>query len=353
MSQVYNIIKKSKFKQIKFRDRVKIEILHKLGKKASMISAEIGFTKRSINRELARGMVYGLRNSDYSTRDEYSADKAQKDADNKASAKGKGLKIAKSFDLSNHLEKSIIEEKNSPYSALEKIKQSGQKFKVNICEKTLYNYIASGLFLKLNSSHLPYKKKDRKKKTFRIANNNRRGTSIEERPKEILKREEYGHWEMDCVVGKRKGKGPVLLVLTERKTRKELIFKMKSKTQDCVIKALDGLERLLGKEKFQTKFQTITTDNGVEFLDFEGIEKTRFKKGNRTKVYYAHAFCSAERGSNENANKLIRRWIPKGVDISEYSKKQIKEIEDWINNYPRRIFGGLTSNDLEKKEYSY
>ena len=58
----------------------------------------------------------------------------------------------------------------------------------------------------------------------------------------------------------------------------------------------------------------------------------------RTKVYYAHPYSSFERGSNENANKLIRRFIPKGADISSYSDEKIKYIENWINNYPRRIF---------------
>ena len=64
----------------------------------------------------------------------------------------------------------------------------------------------------------------------------------------------------------------------------------------------------------------------------------------RTTIYYAHPYCSGERGSNENGNKLIRRWIPKGTDIGPISETVIKEIEDWINNYPRGIFGYKSSN---------
>ena len=173
-----------------------------------------------------------------------------------------------------------------------------------------------------------------------IAHNNRKGTSIEERPLEVLTRERYGDWELDTVISKRNGKGAVLLVLTERKTRKQIVRKIKSKTQESVVKEY-------GKAKYKKMFKTITVDNGVEFLDQLNMEKSGFKTGQKTKIYYCHAYCSWERGSNKNANKLIRRWIPKGEDIGKYSKRKIKEIENWINNYPRKLFNGLTSIDLE------
>ena len=66
-------------------------------------------------------------------------------------------------------------------------------------------------------------------------------------------------------------------------------------------------------------------------------------KGNRTKVYYAHPYSAWERGSNENANKLIRRFIPKGTDIGRLTHKEVKRIERWMNDYPRAILGGLSA----------
>ena len=78
----------------------------------------------------------------------------------------------------------------------------------------------------------------------------------------------------------------------------------------------------------------------------EGIEKSCLRKKNRTKVYYAHPYCSGERGTNENNNRLIRRWIPKGTDITNIKVSFIKQIEDWINNCPRLIFGYKSSNML-------
>jgi IS30 family transposase len=79
------------------------------------------------------------------------------------------------------------------------------------------------------------------------------------------------------------------------------------------------------------------TDNGCEFVNQKMIETIVIINKNRTIAYYAHPYSSWERGSNENTNKIIRRFIPKGADISNYTVKEIKRIEDWINNYSRRI----------------
>ena len=224
------------------------------------------------------------------------------------------------------------------------------KYKTKLCFKTIYNYIDQGLFLTLTNKDLPVKK-DGKKRNYhhiRTAITNTKGTSISDRPEDIDTREEYGHWEMDTVVGKQ-GTKTVLLVLTERKTRQEMIFKMASKSQECVVRTLDKLERKMGSKTFRETFLTITCDNGCENLDFEGIEKSCLTDIQRTKVYYAHPYSAWERGSNENANKLIRRFIPKGADIADFSQKRIKMIENWINNYPRRIFNGRSANDLLKQ----
>ena len=67
-------------------------------------------------------------------------------------------------------------------------------------------------------------------------------------------------------------------------------------------------------------------------------------KSERTKIYYAHPYCSGERGSKENNNRMIRRWIPKWTIIDEISKEYIQKIEDWINNYPRAMFDYKSTN---------
>ena len=126
-------------------------------------------------------------------------------------------------------------------------------------------------------------------------------------------------------------------------------MKLKSKSQVCVVNAINKLERKYGSKRFMEMFKTVTCDNGCENLDFEGIEKSVLRKRKRTKVYYAHPYSAWERGTNENANKLIRRFIPKGADIGKFSEKEIKIIEHWINNYPRRSLNGLSTNEYLKK----
>ena len=81
-------------------------------------------------------------------------------------------------------------------------------------------------------------------------------------------------------------------------------------------------------------------------MDYEALETSCLSKskGKRTVIFYAHPYSSWERGSNENVNGIIRRFIPKGSNMSHYSKKDISEIEDWINAYPRRIIGGLSAS---------
>lgn len=350
MSHLYNTAKNKKGQHLNYEKRIKIETLSKIGLKSEAIAAQIGCSGRTVRRELARGRIE-LLNTDYTTRIEYSADIGQKKHDYKATAKGPTLKIANDYKLVEYIEYLIIKEHYSPYAAAQQIKKGNSRFKTSICYKTIYNYIDNDLFPNLTNKHLPVKKNGKKRNydKIRSAINNSKGTSISERSSEIGRRKEYGHWEMDTVVGK-KGTNSVLLVLSERKFRQEIIFKIKSKSQYCVVRALDKLERKIGSKKFRERFKTITCDNGCENLDFEGIERSLLTKQKRTKVYYAHPYSAWERGTNENTNKLIRRFIPKGADISKYSSKEIKFIEHWINNYPRRIFGGLSSNEMIEKE---
>lgn len=342
MSRLNNNTKERKGKHLNYEERIKIETLSKIGMKSEQIAKEIGCSGRTIRRELAKGRTE-LLNTDLTTRIEYSADIGQQKHDYAGTAKGPMLKIGKNYELINEIERLIIKEKMSPYAAAEYIKRTG-KFESVISYKTIYNYIDNGLFPNLTNKHLPVKKEAKKRRysNVRTAINNTKGTSISKRDKVIEKREEYGHWEMDTVVGK-KGSQTVLLVLTERKTRQEIIRKMKSKSQYYVVKELDKIERKMGAKKFRETFKTITCDNGCENLDFEGIERSVLTKQSRTKLYYAHPYSAWERGSNENANKLIRRFIPKGSDIADFSHERIKMIEHWINNYPRKIFNGLSS----------
>lgn len=348
MSQVNDTLNSRKYKHLTERERYKIEILTKEGMKPFEIAQRINKGVRTIEREKAKGKIR-LLNSDLTYREEYCADAGQRIYKENAKNKGPGLKIGKDHKLVKHIENKIIKEKYSPDAVIGEIAIKDIKFKTKICTKTLYNYIDRGdVFLSLTNKDLPVKKQGKKRdyKKIKIPHKNLKGTSIEERPHEVENRKEYGHWEMDCVIGKREGSGAVLLVLSERSLREEIIIKIHGKTQESVVKAIDNLEMKYGK-KFKEKFKTITMDNGSEFLDYEGIEGSiRNQKEKRVKTYYAHPYSSWERGTNENINKLIRRFIPKGTDISRISKTRIKYIENWINSYPRRILGYKSAKDM-------
>lgn len=134
-----------------------------------------------------------------------------------------------------------------------------------------------------------------------------------------------------------------LLVLSERVTRREIIIRIKDGRAETVVAALDRLERLYGAAFYQI-FKTITVDNGSEFADADGIERSaRRKDAKRTTVYYCHAYSSCERGTNENINRMIRRQFPKGTDFDKVTAAEVKRVETWLNNYPREILGFMSS----------
>lgn len=123
---------------------------------------------------------------------------------------------------------------------------------------------------------------------------------------------------------------------------------IKSKSAECVVSALDKLEKNFRK-LFPKVFKTITVDNGSEFADALGIEKSVFG-GKRTQAYYCHPYSSWERGTNENINKMVRRHFPKGTNFEKHSNKELLSLNDWINNYPRKIFGYRCSADIFAEE---
>lgn len=338
------------YRHLSESDRIKMETLLNKGYSKPEIAEYLHVHRSTIYREIKRG-EYVHRNSDYTEEVRYSSDKGQQTHDWNAQVKGKPLKIGNDVKLAEYIEQKIVEDKYSPEAALAAAETSGIEFNTTISVRTLYRYIDNGIFLKLTNKDLPVKgKKKKKNKKVQTQKRASAGESIENRPDEVKDRETFGHWEMDTVKGKRGVTKSCMLVLTERKTRDEIIFKMKDQKAESVVDALDRLERKWG-DMFYKVFRSITVDNGVEFSDYEGMERSILRPGEkRTFLFYCHPYSSWERGSNENQNKLIRRHIPKGEDFDEKQDRDIEYIENWINNYPRGIFGYRTSAELFKEE---
>ena len=334
-------------KHLTWTDRLKIEKGLKEGLKPLEIAARLHVHNTTIYREIKRG-TYTHLNSDLTTEERYSPEISEARYRENLAAKGGALKIGNDRELAEYIERVILDEGYSPAAVVAEIKKQGLQFKTEICEKTIYNYIDKGIFLRLTRKDLPEKGK-RKRKYNRVkAARAPRGESIENRPEEIGGRSTFGHWEMDCVEGKKRTK-ETLLVLSERLTRREIIIKMPDKTTASVVKALNRLERKFGR-RFKKVFKSITVDNGSEFADCAGMEKSIFGSRKRTTVYYCHPYSAYERGTNENINKMIRRFLPKGTDFRKITAAYIQRVETWINNYPREVLGFQSAADLFGKE---
>lgn len=341
------------FKQLTKADRIKIEALVKAGHGKQEIADQLHVHRSTIYRELKRG-TYTALNSDLTTEERYSPDIADDKYRENLKSKGGTLKIGNDIKLANYIEDKIINEDYSPAAVLGELKAQGREdeFTVTICVTTLYSYIDKGIFLKLTNKHLPVKKNKKRdyKKVQRQQARAAAGESIEKRPDEVDTREEFGNWEMDTVKGKRGKSKNSLLVLTERKTRDEIIFKLPAHTAEAVVDALDRLERKWGA-MFKEVFKTITVDNGSEFAYCEELERSILNEGEqRTKMYYCHPYSSWERGTNEVTNKMVRRKVPKGTNFDDKTDEEIAAIEDWVNNYPRRIHGYHSARELFEEE---
>lgn len=211
-------------KHLTWTDRLKIEKGLKEGLKPCAIADRLHVHNTTIYRELKRGRYTHL-NSDLTTEERYSPEIAQQRYEENLKAKGGELKIGNDYELSAFIEKKIGEEGYSPAAVVGEIKRLGLTFKTEISEKTIYNYIDKGIFYGISRESLPehgerkrkYDKVERKK-----AARAPQGESIEERPQEINDRQTFGHWEGDCVCGKKRTK-ETLFVLSERLTRNEII----------------------------------------------------------------------------------------------------------------------------------
>lgn len=329
------------------RERYDIETLLANGFSVAGVAEWLGRPRETIYREVNRGRVeqiidyHSLRHGTV-----YKADYAQRVAERRQAYKGQDLKLGNNHELAQAIEGMVIKEGYSPDAALARLRKEG--WSGLFCTKTLYNYIHGGV-LGITMDDLPMKGRQKKKKArrYKDAHHAYRGKSIEIRPDVVKGREEFGHWEGDLIVG-RQGTKAVVMTLVERKTRYAITFRLKGKDQKYVKAAFDRLERTWGT-LFKVVFKTVTFDNGGEFADWRSLELSQFKnrrlEGSRTEVFYAHPYCSSERGSNENLNGLLRRRIPKGRNIGLLTDGYIKDSTAWLNDYPRRILKYLSAKE--------
>ena len=196
--------------------------------------------------------------------------------------------------------------------------------------KTLYNYIHQGL-LEIKVIYLPRAVRIRKKFNKRPSTKKHLGKSIEERPEEINNRSRFGDWEIDSVLGGKTIGEPSILTLVERQTRYAVTKKLVEKKAEYVNQAVLECMKLY-------PIKSITADNGNEFSSLSKIEGLD--------VYFAHAYSSYERGTNENFNGLLREFIPKGSSLKKLNPTLLEDYTKAINERSRRIHGYQSAKKL-------
>lgn len=214
---------------------------------------------------------------------------------------------------------------------------------ITICHETIYRMIYEKQNKKFKLwQYLTVKRKKRMKKLGRDVHREGRipeAVSIDLRPKHIAKRKQVGHWETDTVIGKISDDS-ALSVSVERKTRVTIMTKLRSKKADEKLTVLFTRFSVLPEQLRRT----FTTDNGKE--NTQHLEMT---KQLGMAVYFCHAYHSWEKGTVENMNGRIRRYIPKGESMDAITQQQIASIEWKLNTTPRKCLNWKTPLEALEK----
>lgn len=323
---------------LQLHERGAIEILRKGKCSIREIARQTGISIGAICNELKRGTP--KKKSNLGRPSIYKATLGQKNYEYNRKRCHKPHKIAQCSEFIEWLINHMQSEKWSFDSCVGRARIRGI-FQSNemVCTKTLYNEIRNRN-LPITLFDLPNILRRKRHRVLSRQHKHCFGMSIEKR--KILDMSEFGHWEIDTVSGKR-SRDACILSLVEKKTRYYIAIKISSKNRESVMSGMKNLYDIYGN-KFSTIFKSITSDNGKEFADLSCIEKWG------TKIYFAHPYSSWERGQNERHNGLLRRYVPKGVSISNYNEEDILHYADDLNALPRRILGYQTPDELFEEE---
>ena len=333
-----NSTTKSSYNHLSAIERGKIEALHKQGKSQTEIARLMGRNRSTISRELKRGTVtqMKIKNEKLIYYKEYFAETGQEDYKNKRK-KSYYLKLNKTSKrfLTNFTKEMKEEVRIHSVESFVKRYEKECEEEVILSTKTLYNYIHQGL-LEVKPIDLPRATRMKQRTKKRPSTHKRlAGKSIDERPKIIQDRTEFGHWEIDLMIGKKFINEAVLLTIVERVSRFAIARKLPFKSADLVNheinKVVKGFSNL--------DFKTITADNGAEFSKLGELKCVE-------DVFYAHPYSSHERGTNEHFNGLMREFLPKGQSFNSLTEEELQRYVAAINNRPRKLLGFLSATEL-------
>jgi len=353
MTQNHSTTVKRTFKHLSDIERGRLEEMAKSGQYTQKAMAKaLGVNQSTISRELKRGKTTQI-NSQRKHYVTYYADVgARIYKEHRQNCRSKGIETYDATFFSQ-LTDALKSTKDKPrihsvdsFTVTYRRKHSNAHVP---CTKTVYNLIDRGV-IDIRNIDLPMKLRlrPRRKKTSEPHGKNKRvlGRSIEERDPSVLTRDSFGHWELDLVIGKKTKGEPVILTFIERQTRYFITKKLWDKSPGNITQTMIKIIREYGPESFRT----ITTDNGSEFAELKAVEHTF----DHVNVYYAHAYASWEKGSNERHNGLLREFIPKGWSLEMLTYKRLNHCTQAINDRPRRLLDYQSPQELfhQKREFA-
>lgn len=315
--------------ELTFYERQKLEYLLRTKQSLRKISKVMRRTHTILSREIRR-------NGD--SRQKYRADTAQRLYEKRKHQKHKG-KLDKHPELKAYVVEKLKDEW-SPDVIAGKLKIEGKK--ETISHESIYHYIynhpngrCEGLYKYLRQGK-PKRQKRYGRKHCKTLIAERK--SIHERPDYIAERKRYGDWESDSVIFSKQK--TTLSVQSERKSKlirmHKLMNKSAEETKDALIRTAESVPKEL--------FLTLTFDNGTE-----NAEHTAIKREYGVDTYFCDPFASWQKGGVENANSLIRHYLPRSTDLSKLTDRDIYLIQEKLNNRPRKCLSYLSPNEVINK----
>lgn len=321
----------SKQHQLNFHEREKLVVLFAKGLSIRKASIQIKRDHTCIVRELQKTKT---------NRMTYSAFKGEWYAQKMLRKPRRKRKIE-----SNEKLKKYIHEKLKLRWSPEQIANTLQKIyaqdtNMRISHESIYTYIYILPRGELRKELIGYLRQGSEGRRRRKRNTDQRGKipnmiSIRERPKEVATRTVPGHWESDLIVGKENKSA--IGTLVERTTRTTILVPLKQKDAETVRKEFAKVVKKLPKEMCKS----LTHDRGTEMHQHE-----LFTKDTKVQVYFADPHSPWQRGTNENTNGLIRQFFPKGTDFTKVTKKELKQVQDMLNERPRETLDWKTPKEF-------
>lgn len=321
----------NKYRHIIKSDRMEISILLNKGYGVRDIARTLNFNPGSISREIQRNEVNG----------EYDPDKAhQKTLVKRKKSKYQGMKIAKNVILREYVKEKLLcgwtpeqiagrlkwLDTNLPYVSFRAI------------YKFLYSAHSEGFWVYLKSARYVPRRRHAPKAKREIIKNR---IFIEKRPYYIEKRNTCGHFEVDRIESNKTSRAG-LLVAQERKSRYYTAVKTQTRKPD------ENKRAILEAFYDIANVKSLTYDNDIAFAKHEEVNEEL-----NSESFFCHPYHSWEKGGVENANKLMREYIPKGSDIKGFSKSYIRAALERLNNRPRKCLKFKTPYEIMKENYMF